>query len=157
MGKEKSMEELVQLLDSNLHYLSHEMVDDIFYIRVTSNRTKLECPFCGQSASHIHSYYERSFQDLPIQGKKVIVILIQRKVFCRNLDCNHTTFTERFDFFAPKAKKTNRLVEELLRVSLNCSSVAAAELLSRSVADVGKSTICNLIKKRKMQAVSPQT
>ena len=150
------MEELIQLLDSNLSYLNHEIIEDTIYIRVTSNRTEVHCPFCGHPASHVHSYYERSFQDLPIQGKKVILLLIQRKIFCRNKNCGHSTFAERFDFFSYKAKKTNRLIEELLRVSLNCSSVAAAELLSHSVADVGKSTLCNLIKKRKMQADSPQ-
>jgi hypothetical protein len=36
-----------------------------------------------------------------------------------------------------------------VRLSLNCSSVATAELLSKSVVSVGKSTICRYIKKQR--------
>ncbi|WP_209125552.1 transposase family protein [Alkalihalobacillus sp. BA299] len=32
----------------------------------------------------MHSRYKRSFQDLPIQGKKVLITLSNRKMFCDN-------------------------------------------------------------------------
>ena len=86
-------------------------------------------------------------KDLPIQGKKVKIHLLNHKYFCSNHKCAHKTFTERFAFFEPKATRTNRLQEEILRVSLTQSSVAASRYLRSSVADVGKSTICNLLKK----------
>ncbi len=44
---------------------------------------------------------------LPIQNKKVIIRLINRKLFCPNLSCNHKTFAERFDFIDFKSKKLN--------------------------------------------------
>jgi hypothetical protein len=37
------------------------------------------------------------------------------------------------------------LKEEILRLSLNCGSVAAAEFLSQSVVSIGKSAICRYI------------
>ena len=93
-----------------------------------------------------HSTYERSFQDLPIMGKKSKIIIQNRKMFCLNPECKHTTFAETFDFIKPKAKKGNRLLDKIIDVSLNVSSVNASDILKNGIADVGKSTICNLLK-----------
>lgn len=144
------MDEFIKLLDVNLDYVGHEIKDSICYITVISNRKEVICPFCGKSFSRVHSTYNRTFQDLPIQGKKVVIILKNRKMFCENLDCVHTTFAERFDFLRYKTKKTGRLEDEIIRLSLNCSSVAASEILKKNVVDVSKSTICTLIKKNTM-------
>lgn len=143
------MDEFIKLLDKNLRYVRHELLEDTFYIYAESEIVEAICPFCETSSTRIHSVYKRTFQDLPIQGKKVIVILSKRKIFCDNPDCSHTTFAERYSFIAEKAKKTRRLEEEIVRISLNCSSVAASEVLKKSVVDVGKSTICTLLKKRR--------
>ncbi len=143
------MDELIKLLDVNLEYISHEVIENTIYITVTSTTTTWICPHCGCMSSRVHSRYERCFQDLPIQGKKVIIILKNKKIFCDNEECKATTFVEKFSFLNNKAKRSIRLEEEILRISSNCSSVAAAQLLSSSTATVGKSTICSLLKKRK--------
>jgi transposase len=142
------MDEFIKLLDRNLEYVSHEIIDDTIYIKVISIREEVVCPFCGQPSSKIHSYYDRSFQDLPIQNKKVMVILSNRKMFCYNPDCKNTTFAETFEFLPAKAKKTKRLEDEIINLSMNVSSITASSILSTRVAKVGKSTICNLLKKR---------
>ena len=64
------MDEFIKLLDKNLKYTNHEIIDDIIYIYVVSIRKEVICPYCGQLSSKVHSHYERSFQDLPIQGEK---------------------------------------------------------------------------------------
>lgn len=68
-------------------------------------------------------------------------------MFCINPECNHKTFAERFDFLAVKARKTERLIDNILKVSANVSSVTAASLLSESTVTIGKSSICRLLKK----------
>lgn len=148
------MDELVNLLDTHLRYIRHELREDTFYIDVESNQTKATCPFCAIVSTRVHSKYERTFQDLPIQGKKVLIVLHNRKLFCDNSDCGHTTFAERFDFIAQKAKKTQRLEKEIIRWSLNCSSVAASEILSLQFVQVGKSTICTLLKKEQLSLIN---
>ena len=70
-----------------------------------------------------------------------------KKYFCINKGCKHKTFAEPFAFYAPNATKTKRLQEEILKFSLNQSSVSAAKYLQDSFADVGKSTICSMLKK----------
>lgn len=137
------MDEFIKLLDKNLEYESHEIIDDTIYINVTSTCEKVVCPYCGEISNKVHSRYKRSFQDLPIQGKKVKVILNNRKMLCKNPDCNHTTFAEKFNFLQCKAKKTKRLDDEIINISMNVSSLTATKLLKNTIAEVGKSTICN--------------
>ena len=141
------MDDFIKSLDESLEYMSHEIIDDFIYITVKSNLQEHICPYCGISSSNIHSFYPREFQDLPIMGKKSVIQLDNRKIFCNNPDCAHKTFAERFSFLGEKARRTNRLKDEILRVSLNCSSIAASALLSESTAIIGKSAICNLLKK----------
>lgn len=141
------MDEFVKLLDQNLDYVSHEFINGTIYINVVSNKEEVRCTFCGKPSTKVHSHYKRSFQDLPMQGKKVVVVIDNRKMFCHNPECQNTTFAETFDFLSHKGKKTKRLENEIINISANVSSVAAAEILQGSVANVGKSTICNLLKK----------
>jgi len=141
------MEELVKLLDREIRYEGHEIAGEEIHIWVSSTRERKECPYCGTTASKVHSRTLRTVKDLPIQGKKVKILLEQKKYFCKNEKCKHKTFAERFDFFEPKATKTKRLEAEILRVSLTQSSISASRYLRSSVADVSKSTICNLLKK----------
>lgn len=141
------MEDLIKLLDAELEYIAYEIKGPEIHIEVKSGREEAACPYCGQTSRQVHSCVSRKLKDLPIQGKKVILCLKQQKYFCKNKECKYKTFAERFNFFAPKATKTQRLQQEILRVSLTQSSVAASRYLRASVADVGKSTICNLLKR----------
>src|SRR5579875_2794887 len=46
------------------------------------------CPSCHQASTHIHSYYTRSPQDLPISGRKVRLVLGVRRFRCPNPQCS---------------------------------------------------------------------
>ena len=142
------MDELIKLLDKNLQYVDHEILDDTIHIHIISTRKEVVCPYCQKPSSKIHSHYERSFQDLPIQGKKVKIILNNRKMFCVNPECDHTTFAETFEFLPFKSKKTKRLEDEIINVAMNVSSLAATAILKNSVVDISKSTVCYLLKKK---------
>ena len=141
------MEDIVKMLDENIKYVSHKIQEGRIYIYVESNLEEVICPYCGQSSIWVHSRYQRTLQDLPIQGKKVTIIIGSRKFFCKNPKCTHKTFAENFAFAKPKAAKTDRLQAEILSVSLSQSSVSASQYLKKYTCDVGKSTICTLIKK----------
>ena len=135
---------LYKELDGDLGYLDHEITKDAVIMYVASKRKLCKCPYCGCVSIRVHSRYEKSFQDLPITGKKTKVIIGNRKFFCDNPDCTFTTFAERFDFLKQNGKKTKRLIDKIVDISPNTSSVAASRTLKDGIADVGKSTICNL-------------
>ncbi|MEH7461525.1 transposase family protein, partial [Bacillus thuringiensis] len=141
------MNDVVKLLDENLRYISHEIIEDTLFIRVASEKLSLTCPSCSIVSAKVHSRYERTFHDLPIQGKKVVYVINNRKMFCHNAQCHRKTFAEQFLFLPYKAKKSTRLEQEIMKIAQNVSSLVAEKILNRGIAKVGKSTICNLLKK----------
>lgn len=142
------MNNLVKMLDENLEYYDHLVEGDTLYITVFSNRKEVSCPFCGTVSTKTHSLYQKSFQDLPIQDKKVIIRLMNRKLFCQNSSCGRKTFAERFEFIDFKAKKTHRLEHKIREIALNCSTISASNTLRRNTVDVSRTTISNLLKKQ---------
>jgi hypothetical protein len=146
-----SMVELVKQIDTDLKYEGHEIKDDTLFLHVVSARDEAVCPYCGMASGRVHSKYERRFADLPIQGMKVIVVLRNRKMFCGNPECGYKTFAETFACLPFKGKRSLRLTDKILRLSLEVSSVTASKILRKGIADVGKSTICDLIKKNQAQ------
>ena len=50
-------------------------------------------------------------------------------MLCVTPDCPHTTFAETFAFLPPKGKKSRRLQDKIIELSLNVSSLTASELL----------------------------
>jgi hypothetical protein len=82
----------------------------------------------------------------------VRLFLENNKYFCLNNSCVRKTFVQQFDFFAPKATRTNRLQDEILRFAVTQSSVSTAKYLRNSVADVCKSSVCKLLKKTRKNA-----
>lgn len=141
------MEGLIKLLNDNLTLKSSEIIEDTIFLHVESLLPEVKCPYCGTKSSRVHSHYQRKFQDLPIQGMKTVIVLNNRKLFCDNQGCLHRTFAEPLDFIKPKSKKTNRLIDEIISLSKSMSSISAQKYLRKNVVRVGKSTICELLKK----------
>jgi len=141
--------DLITLPDEHLKYVSHESDGANLKIHVKSTRAEAICPYCGIASNKVHSRYTRTLRDLPIQGKKVKLILAGKKYFCLNVGCRYKTFAEEFEFFEPNSKRTKRLQTEILRVALTQSSVSASKYLRNSVVDIGKSAICDMLKKER--------
>lgn len=140
------MEEFIRRLDRNLAYIRHEIIEDEIIIYVESKRKVMICPYCKVVSEKVHSIYTRSFQDIPLIGMKTKIVLTNRKMICQNKDCSHTTFAEKFDCLPAKGKKTKRLLDLIVEVSYNVTSIKAAEILKDGIVDVGKSTVHNILK-----------
>lgn len=143
------MDDLIKLLDKNLDYVSHEIVEDTIHIKVTSNRETFICPHCNTESKRIHSHYIKTFQDLPMQDKKVIIILDNRKFFCENNECSNKTFSETFHCIDFKSKKSKRLIEYIINTSMKLSTIDASKVLEKNGVRVSKSTVHNLLKKNR--------
>lgn len=141
------MQELLTLLDENLVYDGHEMNDGNFVIKAHSRSPVCKCSYCGRESSSVHSLYQRSVQDLPIQGHTTTLMITARKMFCKNPQCGHKTFSETFPFIGKNAKSTDRLKDQIINMALETSSVAAANALKREAIQTSKSTVCLLLKK----------
>jgi transposase len=54
------------------------------------------CPVCGSMAQRIHSRYQRTVWDLPLQKTQVVLRLHVRKFYCDQPACSRRIFAERF-------------------------------------------------------------
>lgn len=143
------MDRLIKEIDPNLEYEWSEIEGAIMRIYAASERTQAQCPYCGSWSEQVHSVYQRKFRDLPVQGKKVEVIIKNRKFFCRNPECEHKTFAESYEGLPRMARNSSRLTQVIVSTSINVSSITASKMLRQGTADVGKSTICRLLKKER--------
>ena len=141
------MQEYINMLSTKLKLLSYTIDENEIIFNVESTDKQPVCPYCGVKSTRCHSKYPKSFDDLPLNGKKVTVKINNRKMFCDNPACLHKTFSETYDFVSRRAKKTNRLVNYIIDTSINMSSIAAQNTLRKNGVKVGKSTICTFLKK----------
>ena len=142
------MQDYINMLSHNLKYISKNEDNNSIIFLVESTVKSPICPYCGTPSSRCHSKYKKSFDDPPLNNKKVTVKIYNRKMFCNNKYCNHKTFSETYDFVDRRAKKTKRLVNYILDISINMSSISAQNTLRKNGIKIGKSTICTFLKKR---------
>lgn len=141
------MDALINSLGEQYRLNDIKYKDDAIVLFIDSAKKSLQCPYCHKESSKVHSYQTREIQDLPIADRQTILIVTVRKMKCLNPDCSHKFFSERLSFASRNAKKTDRLVARILKTSSEVSSVCSSKLLKDEKISVGKSSICNLLKK----------
>ena len=141
------MNEFIHELGEDYILDDYKIKKDVVVFHISSKCEELMCPYCGEKSNKVHSTYEREIQDLPMQNKKVILLVKTRKIFCHNSLCSKKTFSESHHFVDRKGKKTRRVEKNIIYTSTQLSSVNASKVLKTSNINVFKSSICELLKK----------
>lgn len=141
------MDEFIKSLDQDYELVQYHIKNSQVVFQIQSGKRELTYPFCGAKTMYVLSTYQREIPELPIQDKQVILLVDTRKMFCKNPECPHKTFAEKHSFAAPKAKKADRLVKNIIHTSAQLSSLNASRLLKNENITVCKSSICSLLKK----------
>ena len=81
------MDELIQMLDEDYELYDYRLKGQNIIMEIGSTVKSLRCPYCGSISHKVHSRYQRDIQDLPIQGKHVVLLVTTRKMFCSNPGC----------------------------------------------------------------------
>lgn len=92
------MEQSIKVLDEGLTLFSEEELDNRCYIYLSLSETRGTCPYCGMVSDKTHSIYEKKLFSYEMDGKKIAVILLNRKMFCKNENCGHKTFAYRINY-----------------------------------------------------------
>lgn len=142
------MQKYIDMLSDKLRYIDQTLEDNTIIFYVESTIVSPICPYCGEPSNRKHSSYQKSFMDIPLNNKKVLIRINNRKMFCDNNHCKHKTFAETYDFVERRLKKTKRLKEYIIDTSVNMSSISAQNLLRKNGVKISKSTICTFLKKR---------
>jgi len=106
------------------------------------------CPSCHQVSTHIHSYYTRSPQDLPISGQRVQLVLRVRRFRCLNAQCPRKTFAERLPELPVSARQTSRLGTILECIAVVLSVQAGSRLAQQLAMPVSADTLLRRVKRK---------
>ena len=105
------------------------------------------CPSCHRVSNHVHSYYTRSPQDLPISGRRVQLVLRVRRFRCSNPQCPRQTFAERLPHVPVSARQTSRLGAILESIAVVLSGQAGSRLADQLAMPVSADTLLRRAKK----------
>src|SRR5450755_746458 len=97
------------------HLGGPDKAENTVIIGAPAQQPTATCPHCQHPSQSIHSYYQRSPQDLPVSGKTVRLVLRVRRFRCQNPTCSQRTFAERRpEVLASHAQRTERLTSALV-------------------------------------------
>lgn len=109
-----------------------ETEEKVLVMEAVSTAQTAICPDCGEVSQHIHSYYLRSPQDLPMSGYQVCFRLRVRRFRCGSENCPRKTFAERLPEVVPfHSQRTTRLTTTLTLFALVLSGEAGERLLNQ--------------------------
>ena len=114
------------------------------------------CPSCGEETSHIHSYYQRHPQDLPISGRQVQLVLSVRRFRCGNVECARHIFAERLPELPVSARQTSRLATILESIAVVLSGQAGSRLAEQLAMPVSADTLLRRVKKKGPMPPTPR-
>jgi transposase len=114
------------------------------------------CPSCSQASTHVHSYYTRTPQDLPVSGQRVQLVLGVRRFRCPNLRCSRQTFAERLPDLSVCARQTSRLASILDSIAVVLSGQAGSRLADRLGMPVSADTLVRRAKKQTSALPTPR-
>ena len=143
------IDELIKELDKKLIVIKKEIIRDTMYVYCDTHREETQCKYCGTISNSVHSIYQRTISDLPIQEYKVKLLINVKKYFCVNPKCNHKTFAESLDFVEENALRTKRLDEYINKIGLKNSSLETKRQLNDSHVNISNNTILRILKKKK--------
>ncbi|EIV92892.1 transposase family protein [Frankia sp. QA3] len=109
-----------------------EVIDDGELIRVRTRTpdAPATCPGCGVETSRVHGYHLRTVVDLPVDERRVVVVVRVRRLVCPTRGCRQT-FREQLPGVLDRyQRRTSRLARQVGVVVRELAGRAGARVLS---------------------------
>lgn len=134
-------------------------LDKTLTVLISSTEATAVCTYCGTTATHIHSQYQRRLSDLPVSGYPVKLLIEVRRFFCQHPSCPRKTFAEAFVPLARRyAQRTNRLQSTLQHLGLALGGEAGARVGTHLGLASSPSSLLRLLRQVEVPApASPAT
>lgn len=121
-------EEVLFLLDGNLHLLYQEQTEGMLFFIVERRSSSAVCPSCHRVSHRTHSRYTRKVNDLPVADRQVNFQVLLHKWFCDHSDCPTKIFTERLPWLQTYKRKTERLEDMIEKIAFSTNCLTAEKV-----------------------------
>ena len=141
-----NLEDLYPLHNFRIERIFSNSLDEII-LQASSQSKSAICPYCQESSDQRHSSYKRKPQALPCCNRRIRLLLIVQRYFCKNPACEHKTFAERIPDTAQfYAHRTNWLTDLIQILAFEMSAEAAARVAWQMKIEISPDTILRLVR-----------
>jgi transposase len=99
-------------------------------VRASTPPVAVACPDCGVSTARVHGLHERTVGDVPVDGRRVQVVVRVRRLVCPTFGCRRTFREQVPGVLRRYQRRTERLRVLLGAVAQELAGRGAARLLS---------------------------
>jgi transposase len=135
---------LVGTVFSGLTALAINGIEDageVIVVHACTRGGAVRCPSCGTLTRRVHAFHERVPADVPVDGRRVLVRVLVRRMRCCTQGCSRQTFREQVPGVLERYQhRTVRLSEQLRSVVRELAGRAAVRLLPVLGIVAGKDT-----------------
>lgn len=148
---------LQSFFPDDLKIISIENNTDAVIIHLKSKTHSSICPKCGKRIDCYHATHRRKVQDLPILGKRTMLMLSLYEFKCSNTECGNVSVTETFyGFLNHYDRMTERLADFVSCLAIETSCEGAARILNSLNVRISGDTVIRTLIKRYGEQPAPQ-
>ena len=124
-----------------------EDVGDRVVVRARTPLVAVACPDCGVATARVHGLHERTVGDVPIDARRVQVLVLVRRLVCPTFGCRRTFREQVPGVLERYQRRTPRLQALVGAVARELAGRGAARLLSKLAAPLSRhSTVRALLR-----------
>lgn len=106
----------------------------------------MACPSCGAPSDKVHSRYQRRLGDVAVGGRRMVIVLGVRRLFCNHQACQRRTFAEQVEGLTVRYGRRTPLLRGMLeQVAVALAGRAGARLAEYLHAPASRSTLLRLL------------
>lgn len=130
--------------------VSVHSVGENFHILLRSRCSVGTCPDCGRPTRRVQSRYVRRPSDLPLSGRRVILLIEARRFWCDVVVCGRRIFCEQFNkgVLTRYSRRTQRLETIVHQLGLALGGRPGAAFAQRLMMPVSKDTLLRVVRRR---------
>jgi transposase len=107
-----------------------EDAGDRIVVRASTPLRAVACPDCGVSTARVHRLHERTVGDVPVDARRVQVVVQVRRLVCTTFGCRRTFREQVPGVLQRYQRRTERLQALVGAVAQELAGRGAARLLS---------------------------
>lgn len=115
--------------------------DGLILVRATPPAGPVPCPVCGVETDRVHARHERVVADVPLDARRVRIIVRIRRLKCVVVECARQTFREQLPGVLERyQRRTPRLTRQIGAVVRELAGRAGSRTLSALAMGVSRHT-----------------
>ncbi|MFE3205844.1 ISL3 family transposase [Embleya sp. NPDC059237] len=119
---------------------------EVIRVRTRTPGDPVDCPDCGGRTGRVHAFHERTVTDVPVDGRRVVIVARLRRLVCPTSACLRITFREQIPGVLERyQRRTMRLLTQVRAVVRELAGRAGARTLKALGAGLSRCTALRVL------------